>query len=213
MKKLIRTSAVALVLTIASLTAACQASDGGRTPAASQPKAAVTSPKVAPKPGTAKTPPARTINPAAYPGCQAVVNTAAAPACTDYLRSAVPARAGYYQQARNPNTAKAQTATKHLKAWYTGSARSLVTGQVNAWDPNYSVDIDVHRTIKVTGGQGAASAGVATLNTVETWRVVTEGGPVLTAQGQPSVYFASRHFTVTLLRFGNGWAVSKIAQS
>jgi hypothetical protein len=228
MKKLtlIGVAAVALSLTLT----ACSSSDGSNggapahttsstQPASSRPSSTAPSygpPTSQPAQTTSAPttkPPAKTTKPATtYPGCETVANTAAAPACADYLRYAAPARVGYYRFARSSDTALAKLALKGLNNWYTGSSRSLVLGQVSSWNPNYSDNIDVDHTTKVTGGQGATSAGVATLKVVETWKVYTEGGPVETKDEKVSVWDINQHYTITLLRHTGGWGVSTIVK-
>jgi hypothetical protein len=230
MKKLTLIGAAAVALSLAPLTTACSSSDGGNggtsahatsaapsstAPASSRPSSQSPSygpPTSQPTQTQTTTPPAKPTKPAVYRGCEAVANTAAAPACTDYLRSAAPDRAIYYKYARSSDQALAQGALKGLNNWYTGAARNLILNQVKGWDPNYSDNIDVDWSTKVTSGQGATSAGVATLKVTETWKVHTEGGPVLTTGGTPSVWVTHQSYTITLLRYTGGWGVNTIVK-
>jgi hypothetical protein len=232
-KKLtLQTGAVALVLGLTTLATACSSSDSPTPNGSTSSGPAVTSPPATsraslpgktapPAPGRSSTPaagqssrPAKTTSqPNVAGGCEAVAGTGAETGCAIYLNHAVPARARYYNEARNPNHAQSDPANAGLAKWYSGIARQDIADQVSNWDPNYTVDIDTRYHIQVTSGEGAASAGVALLHTTESWSVVTEGGPVLTRDGRPSMPLSDHHFTITLLRQNGAWTVNKVVQN
>ncbi|WP_328995561.1 hypothetical protein OG394_13095 [Kribbella sp. NBC_01245] len=134
--------------------------------------------------------------------CEAV-DRAALDACRDYLERAVPARARYYENLRNPDAAVAQAAYQTFTNWYTGQARSQTINGVAEWVGDLSGKLKVSHQVHVTGGQGAASAAAAELRTVETWKAALADGSI-----QRTIEEKQTH-TITLVRF-NRWAVSRI---
>jgi hypothetical protein len=133
----------------------------------------------------------------------AAVDPAALDACRDYLEHAVPARAGYYANLRNPDAALAQAAYQVFTNWYTGQARRQIIDGVADWVGDLSGKLKVTYQVRVTGGQGAASAAAAELRTVETWRAASADG-----SSRRPIEENQTH-TITVLRY-NRWAVSRI---
>jgi hypothetical protein len=131
------------------------------------------------------------------------VEAAAADACGDYLNKAVPARAGYYQNLRNPDATAAQDAWQSFINWHSGQARSALVTGVADWIGDLHGKLAVTYSVRVTGGQGAASAGWAQLRTVETWNAAAHDGRSRRIEG-------TRTHAITLLRFRDGWVVSRI---
>jgi hypothetical protein len=134
--------------------------------------------------------------------CEAA-DPAALDACRDYLEQAVPARARYYENLRNPDAAVAQAAYQIFTNWYTGQARSQTINGVADWVGDLSGKLKVTYQVRVTGGQGAASAAAAELRTVETWNAASADG-----SSQRTIEENQTH-TITVLRH-NRWAVSRI---
>jgi hypothetical protein len=139
---------------------------------------------------------------AAVAGCREV-EEAAADACGDYLGKAVPDRAGSSANLRNPDATAAQDAWQSFTNWHTGQARSALVNGVANWIGELAGKLTVTRSVRVTGGQGAASAGWAELRTVETWHVVARDGRSRRIEEKKT-------HTIRLLRFRDGWVVSRI---
>jgi hypothetical protein len=163
----------------------------------------VTSASGTPSATAAQVTPAATTKPAL--GNTALIQAAA----NDYQYRAATAKANYYKEARNRNHSVSAAATQRLDNWFTGSARKAIIDQVNRWDPNYSVNIDVIAILRVTSGHILPDGQIA-IQTIETWRVVTEGGPVLNKDGTSTTQETQVHRTIQLKHFSNGWAVSSI---
>ena len=128
---------------------------------------------------------------------------AALDACRDYLEQAVPARARYYENLRNPDVAAAHAAYQAFINWCTGQARRQTIAGVADWVGDLSGKLKVTYQVRVTGGQGAASAAAAELRTVETWRAASADG-----SSRRTIEENQTH-TITVLRY-NRWAVSRI---
>jgi len=128
---------------------------------------------------------------------------AALDACRDYLEQAVPARARYYENLRNSDAAAAHAAYQIFINWYTGQARRQTIDGVADWVGDLSGKLKVTYQVRVTGGQGAASAAAAELRTVETWRAAFADG-----SSRRTIEENQTH-TITVLRY-NRWAVSRI---
>jgi len=206
----LRTKALACILpglaAIMLAQAACTDESQSEAPATT-PTATVTTTSADTPGSTERTP--QTETPRSTPrtpvpdrACEAV-DPAALDACRDYLEQAVPARARYYENLRNPDAAVAQDAYQTFTNWYTGQARSHITNGVANWVGDLSGKLKIIYEVRVTGGQGATSAAAAELRTVETWKAASADG-----SSQRTIEENQTH-TITLLRY-EGWAVSRI---
>jgi hypothetical protein len=197
---------------IALTLAACTDESQSTTPAPT-PTATVVTITSADTPGSATPrspePTPQTKAPTAEPSASVpetacgAADPAALDACRDYLEHAVPARARYYENLRNPDAAAAHAAYQTFINWYTGQARRQTIDGVAGWVGDLRGKLKISYQVRVTGGQGAASAAAAELRTVETWRAASADG------GSRRTIEESQRHTITVLRY-NRWAVSRI---
>ena len=218
MKRLIRFGAAIAGLALAAAACSSGSSSGNNgTPSAAPTTAATavgggsTSPPPTAQPSTRQpgatrqptTPP--TSRPTAPSPADKVKVTAAS---ADYLLRAVPARADYYRFARSLIPSERAKALHRLSNWYTGTARQDIINEVKLWDPNYSSSIDVTPTIEVLSGK-VHPDGTITLETIESWKIETEGGPIRDAHGGIVSQQTDTRHTMHLMLFIR-WGVTAI---